>query len=71
MKVVIIFVFAVALVSCAKSPVACTLDEKLCFDGSSIGRVPPNCQFASCPVVADSMFGCFKFVNGGPSLCVD
>lgn len=28
----------------------CTLDAKICPDGSSVGRVPPNCDFAPCPV---------------------
>lgn len=30
---------------------ACTLEAKLCPDGSSVGRVPPLCDFASCPTV--------------------
>ncbi len=30
-------------------PVACTMDAKLCSDGSYIGRVPPECDFAPCP----------------------
>lgn len=29
--------------------VACTLDAKICPDGSAVGRVPPNCEFAACP----------------------
>lgn len=28
---------------------ACTLDAKVCPDGSSVGRIPPNCEFAPCP----------------------
>ena len=28
---------------------ACTLEAKLCADGSSVGRVGPNCEFAPCP----------------------
>jgi hypothetical protein len=27
----------------------CTLDAKLCPDGSYVGRVPPSCEFAPCP----------------------
>lgn len=27
----------------------CTMDAKLCPDGSSVGRVGPNCEFAPCP----------------------
>jgi hypothetical protein len=28
---------------------ACTTDAKLCPDGSYVGRIPPYCQFATCP----------------------
>lgn len=31
------------------SPVACTMDAKLCPDGSFVGRTPPSCAFAACP----------------------
>lgn len=31
------------------SMTACTLDAKVCADGSSVGRVPPSCEFAACP----------------------
>src|SRR5687767_15367306 len=30
-------------------PVACTDDAKICPDGSAVGRVGPNCEFAPCP----------------------
>lgn len=35
-----------------KNPVqkACTLEAKLCPDGSSVGRSGPNCEFKECPV---------------------
>lgn len=29
--------------------VMCTMDAKLCPDGSSVGRTGPNCEFAPCP----------------------
>jgi len=32
------------------SPVACTLEAKLCPDGSAVGRTGPKCEFAECPV---------------------
>lgn len=36
--------------SSSPSPgVACTLDAKICPDGSSVGRTPPSCEFAPCP----------------------
>lgn len=28
---------------------ACTMDAKVCPDGSFVGRIPPYCQFAVCP----------------------
>lgn len=30
--------------------VACTMEAKLCPDGSYVGRTGPNCEFAECPV---------------------
>ncbi len=30
-------------------PVACTADAKICPDGSAVGRIPPDCEFAPCP----------------------
>lgn len=30
--------------------VACTMDARLCPDGSSVGRTGPNCEFAECPI---------------------
>ena len=29
--------------------VACTMDAKICLDGSAVGRVAPDCNFAPCP----------------------
>jgi hypothetical protein len=29
--------------------IACTEDAKICPDGTGVGRVPPNCNFALCP----------------------
>jgi hypothetical protein len=30
-------------------PVACTMDAKICADGSAVGRTGPKCEFAPCP----------------------
>lgn len=30
-------------------PIACTMEAKLCPDGSAVGRTGPNCEFAPCP----------------------
>jgi len=29
---------------------ACTLEAKICPDGSAVGRTGPNCEFAPCPL---------------------
>jgi hypothetical protein len=31
------------------NPVACTMEAKLCPDGSYVSRTGPNCEFAKCP----------------------
>lgn len=33
----------------SQEPVACTMEAKLCPDGSYVGRIPPKCEFAPCP----------------------
>jgi putative hemolysin len=30
-------------------PIACTMDAKICPDGTAVGRIPPDCEFAPCP----------------------
>jgi hypothetical protein len=39
-----------------KEPVACTMDAKLCPDGSYVGRVGPNCEFKECPASTTPIF---------------
>ncbi len=34
---------------------ACTMEAKLCPDGSAVGRSGPNCEFAPCPTSSPSM----------------
>jgi hypothetical protein len=34
-----------------EEPVACTMDAKICPDGTAVGRVGPSCEFAPCPGV--------------------
>ena len=31
------------------SPVACTMEAKICPDGTAVGRSGPKCEFAACP----------------------
>jgi hypothetical protein len=35
--------------STAEGNFACTMDAKVCPDGTYVGRIPPYCQFAACP----------------------
>lgn len=37
--------------------VICTLDAKLCPDGSYVGRTGPNCEFAECPTSSAATSG--------------
>lgn len=30
---------------------ACTMEAKICPDGSAVGRTGPNCEFAACPKI--------------------
>jgi len=39
------------LVADSPKDVFCTMDAKMCPDGSYVGRTGPNCEFASCPKV--------------------
>ncbi len=53
--VVVISAAAIALsYSYNPSQVACTMDAKICPDGSFVGRMPPSCEFAPCPVSVQS-----------------
>lgn len=35
-------------VSSQEGSFACTMDAKVCPDGTYVGRIPPYCQFAAC-----------------------
>ena len=34
--------------------VFCTMDAMMCPNGSYVGRIPPNCEFAACPSTSTS-----------------
>jgi len=36
----------------ADSAVACTMEAKICPDGTAVGRSGPQCEFAACPMPA-------------------
>lgn len=56
-----------SIVSNNKEPasVFCTMDAKLCPDGSYVGRIGPNCEFATCPVevITDETLGWIIFAD--------
>lgn len=31
--------------------IACTMDARICPDGTAVGRVGPKCEFAECPTI--------------------
>ncbi len=45
----------VPIVSPTEEPVACTMDVRICPDGTSVGRIPPDCEFEECPIVQDEV----------------
>lgn len=45
----ILLIGIVFLITCGNDRVACTEEAKLCPDGSSVGRVLPDCEFEKCP----------------------
>ena len=50
--ILFLLIFGVLLIAaCKKGPVACTEDARLCSDGTAVGRVGPDCEFAKCPTV--------------------
>lgn len=58
-------------------PVACTLDAKMCPDGSYVGRIAPDCEFAPCPEMksCDAVtpcsegYECYSFEDSGGPVC--
>lgn len=47
---------------------ACTMEAKLCPDGSAVGRIGPSCEFAKCPgEVADASWKTFSDAQQGVS----
>lgn len=47
----VLWVVGSAQLTKSPEPVACTMDAKICPDGSAVGRTGPNCEFAECPQV--------------------
>jgi hypothetical protein len=49
--VAILIVGAIFYFQHKEPTIACTLDAKICPDGSSVSRIAPDCEFATCPTV--------------------
>jgi len=49
MAIVAVGYFTFQKVSVTQAPIVCTLEAKICPDGSSVGREGPKCEFAACP----------------------
>lgn len=47
---VVAYIVGSKLLTTRSKPVACTLDVKICPDGTSVGRIAPNCEYGVCPV---------------------
>lgn len=45
------FKFIEPVASTPPLPVACTMEAKICPDGSAVGRSGPKCEFAPCPTL--------------------
>jgi len=50
-----------------QQPVACTMEAKICADGSAVGRGGPNCEFAPCPPLATNPGWLSTTTDGGLS----
>ena len=54
--IILIGIFLVS--SCSTAPKACTMDAKVCPDGSAVGRDGGNnCEFFPCPEVSSGQLG--------------
>lgn len=45
----VVFAISQFIKNSEPEPIACTLEARLCPDGSYVGRTGPNCEFAECP----------------------
>ncbi|MDO8602176.1 MAG: Gmad2 immunoglobulin-like domain-containing protein [bacterium] len=56
--IIVIAITAFAVIQNKNIPdnlIACTMEAKLCPDGSAVGRQGPNCEFAKCPDLPDTI----------------
>ncbi len=73
MKKLILSLFLIVVFSgCVQQnkPIACTEEAKICPDGSAVGRVPPDCEFAPCPTTVNCSAYSGEEIQHCPSPCV-
>lgn len=46
------------VVSPSPEPVGCTMDAKICPDGTAVGRIAPDCEFEKCPPILQTPTFC-------------
>jgi len=51
---VIAVVTLVGIGAKTEGPIGCTMEAKICPDGSAVGRTGPNCEFTECPAILTS-----------------
>ena len=56
---------------CPEDPVFCTLDVKMCPDGTYLSREGPNCEFPECPICCDPSGKNQGFCWEGCACCPD
>ncbi len=52
--ILLVYAFLVPMLQNPNAPsdddmIVCTMDAKICPDGTGVGRVGPSCEFAPCP----------------------
>jgi len=55
----------------SNKPTACTMEAKLCPDGSSVGRTGPLCEFEACPTVTQACYQYHQLATSGEPYSVD
>ena len=60
--------FSGAATVITEEPVFCTMDAKMCPDGSYVGRTGPKCEFAACPGSTSMSDGDTSGNTGGGSI---
>ncbi len=55
-----LYQYRFSIINNPQRPTVCTMEAKICLDGSSVGRTGPKCEFATCPnsvVYRNSIYG--------------